>query len=234
MALRSWISSWTDTVSTGLEINSSTSLPEYFGQSRLSGMPITIDSIVYYFEEFHGKEFERIAPSSSSATTVFYFLLIKKITNLSSPLFNETNTDYESEDLESLKEDLGIYGIYLDNIIKMDINNRDHLTSLLETIARLFEMGKFKVDPEHQSIFDRIKNECRCLAKAVEHDITYTQACNSRLVYQLDNQKKHLQEKRFNQFREKHRQELTRGKNVPAFYGLKSLKKKGKSKLSNY
>lgn len=177
--------------------------PKYFSQSRLAHMTMTVDSIIYYFEEFHNKDFEKISPASSSATATFYFLLIQKITCPNTLSFcdvkaetNETDKGKESDTLVALKNSLGIHGKQLNNIIRMDTNNRIHLTKLIEAIARLLDTKeeKFSVnEPQHQQILNRLKNECYYIAKAVEHDITYAQACDPRLVYQLDLKKKQQQ-----------------------------------------
>ena len=171
--------------------------PKYFSQSRLAYMKMTIDSIIYYFEEFHNKEFERISPASSSATATFYFLLIQKITNPNTPLFHETESDNGKgfNSFTTLKSDLGIYGKQLNKVINMNIHNRIHLTKLVGVIATLLDTQKekFSVEPEYQHCLNRLKNECYYITKAVEYDITYAQACNPKLVHQLDLLKKQQQ-----------------------------------------
>ena len=163
--------------------------PNNFSESHLAKMKITIDIIVYYFEEFHNKEFEKISPASSSATATFYFLLIQKLTDPNSPPFSISNPSSEfTDNNEVLKNNLGYYDKQLDKLINMDTNNRIHTTKIIEAIGRLLDRDeeKFTVELKDQHRLNKLSNECYYIAKAVEHNITYAQACNKKLCHHLD------------------------------------------------
>ena len=156
---------------------------------------MTIDTVVYYFEEFHSKEFEEISPASSSETAIFYFLLIRKIIDPDSSPFDVVKSSKKSTDDQcECKKSLGTYGDQLNEIIRMDVNNRTHLSKIIKAIGKLLNKNeeKFKVELKSQHRLNKLSNECYRFAKAVEHDITYKQACDPAICHQLDIQKQRL------------------------------------------
>lgn len=159
--------------------------PQCFQKSPLASRTMTVETIAYYFKNFHLPVFEELSPASSSATAASYYYLIQLITD-PRPSAN-SKSDYTT-----LRGNIGGSNKRFNNLMKLNVYNRNHLMNIMKTLGELLkDNDTFSVELHKRHKIYELGEECNRIATAVEFNITYLQACDPKLCRQLRIQQKH-------------------------------------------